>query len=314
MNDKLKEGTILITGANGQIGSALVSALQNSYGEDKIIATDIREPKNFEGRFEVLDVLDYDNLDKFIERNKVKQIYHLAALLSSKGEENPEFTWQLNFDAYLNILRKSVNHKIDRVFFPSTIGIFGKTTPKQATPQNASFEPSTVYGISKYSAELWSQYFRQRYGLDIRGVRYPGVISYETRPVGGTTDFAVEMFFEAIEKAFYECYLKPDTRLPMLYMPDVLKGTIDLMHAPKESISTSMAYNISGFSLTPNELYIEIKKHIPNFRIEYNVDHRQAIADSWTETIDDSVAKKDWNWQPEYNMSSMASDMIENIK
>lgn len=314
MNDKLDEGTILITGANGQIGTALVEALQKKHGTERVLITDIREPYYYEGRFEILDVLDEEAVGKCLEQNNVTQIYHLAALLSSKGEENPAFTWKLNFDAYLSLLRLARKRHVKSIFFPSTIGIYGPTTPKVKTPQSASFQPATVYGISKITAELWNEYFRNKYDMDIRGLRYPGVISHETRPVGGTTDFAVEIFFDAVEKGSYECYLKPDTRLPMLYMPDVLNATLGLMEAEKSSLSTSMAYNISGFSVTPEELADEIKKYIPDFEITYKPDHRQKIADSWTESIDDAVAHRDWNWKAEFDMASMVKDMIGKMR
>ncbi len=310
----MKDQVVLITGANGQIGTALIPGLQKIYGETNVIATDIRNPKAEVSRFETLNILNDKALTDFIVKNKVTQVYHLAALLSSKGEEDPHFTWSLNFNAYLKLLEIARNNAVEKIFFPSTIGVYGPTTPKINTPQNSSFIPSTVYGISKITAELWNEYYRNRYGLDIRGMRYPGVISHETRPHGGTTDFAVEIFFDAIEKGFYNCYLKSDTRLPMLYMPDVLKATLDLMHADASRLSTSMAYNIFGFSLTPNELYQEILKYIPKLQIDYTIDHRQKIAESWTETIDDSLARNDWAWQPKYDMPAMVSDMITKMK
>ncbi len=304
---------ILLTGANGQIGTELTIELQKIYGEDNVIATDIREPSERISRFEILDILDSSKLDAFIAENKISQVYHLAALLSSKGEENPAFTWKLNFDAYIKLLEIGRDRQLKKIFFPSTIGIYGPTTPKQDTPQNSSFEPATVYGISKFTGELWSDYFNKRYGLDVRGLRYPGVISHKVRPAGGTTDFAVEIFFDAREKSSYNCYLKAGTRLPMMYMPDVMKATLELMHADRSSISTSMAYNIHGFSLSPEELAAEIKNYLPDFEISYNPDHRQAIADSWTESIDDSLARRDWSWNAEYDMTSMVKDMIEQM-
>lgn len=304
---------ILLTGANGQIGTELTLELQKIYGEDHVIATDIREPSEKISRFEILDILDTAKVDAFINENKISQVYHLAALLSSKGEENPAFTWKLNFDAYIKLLEIGRDRQLKRIFFPSTIGIYGPTTPKQETPQNSSFEPATVYGISKITGELWSDYFNKRYGLDVRGLRYPGVISHKVRPSGGTTDFAVEIFFDAREKSSYNCYLKADTRLPMMYMPDVMKATLDLMHAERAEISTSMAYNIHGFSLSPEELATEIKKYLPRFEMSYNPDHRQKIADSWTESIDDSLARRDWSWKAQYDMTSMVKDMIEQM-
>ena len=303
----------MITGANGQIGTELMLELQRMYGENNVISTDIKPPKEEIGRFEILDILDHRRVSDFIMDNNVTQIYHLAALLSSKGEDNPQLTWKINFDAYLNILEIARFGEINRIFFPSTIGIYGPTTPKQETPQNSSFIPSTVYGISKISGELWNEYYRNKYGLDVRGLRYPGVISHKTRPAGGTTDFAVEIFFDAVEHNHYECFLSENTRLPMMYMPDVLKATLDLMHADRDSLSTSMAYNVSGFSLSPAELYSEIRKYLKDFTVEYKPDHRQKIADSWTESIDDSLARKDWNWNPSYSMESMVEDMLLNM-
>ncbi len=310
----MKKPIILVTGSNGQIGTELVNALQDRYGIDQIIATDLKDKEDSVGIFEFMDVLNVDRVERIIEKYEVTQIYHLAALLSSRGEDNPALTWKINLDAYLSILHLAHKHKIEKIFFPSTIGVYGPTTPRHNTPQNTSFIPGTVYGISKITGELWSQYYRNRFGMDIRGIRYPGVISYSHLPVGGTTDYAVEIFFEAMKNKKYECFLKADTRLPMVYMPDVLKATLDLMAAPAKDISISYAYNISGFSLTPNELYEAIKVHIPEMTISYVPDDRQKIADSWSETIDDSVARNDWNWNPDYNMESMVKDMLANIK
>lgn len=303
---------ILITGSGGQIGTELVSALQAEYGVNQIVATDLM-PSDTDGIFEQLDVTDTERLELLIDKYEVTQIYHLAALLSSKGEKNIDLTWTINFNAYLALLALAVKKGIDKVFFPSTIGIYGPTTPKISTPQNASFVPSTVYGISKLTGELWGEYYRNRYGLDIRSLRYPGVISYKVLPVGGTTDFAVEIFFDARKKGHYVSYLKADTRLPMIYMPDVINATMGLMTADRKQISTSMGYNLSGFSLTPAEVFAEIKKHLPEMTIEYAPDERQKIADSWTETIDDSLARKDWGWSPEYDMSAMTVDMLKNL-
>lgn len=309
----MKRQRILITGSNGQIGTDLLRTLGNKFGVENVIATDLKPSGRTNGPFEILDITDHNKVEEIFIKYDVSQVYHLAALLSSKGEENPFLTWKINLDAYLNILNLSVKHKIERIFFPSTIGVFGETTPRTMTPQNASFVPSTVYGISKLTGELWSQYFRNRYDLDIRGIRYPGVISYSSVPKGGTTDYSVEMFFGAVREGHYTCFLNPDTRLPLVYMPDVLKATTDIMDAPKESISTSVGYNISSFSLSPEMLYEAIKKHIPSFKIQYKPDHRQKIADSWSESIDDSLAKDDWGWKPAYNVEDMVKDMLKHI-
>ena len=310
----MRDPVTLITGANGQIGKELTKALRHLYGTENVICTDLKPDADPKGPFEVLDIKDLDKMRQLIGDYQVTHIYHLAALLSSKGEQNPQLTWSINFDAYLRILHLAVEMKIERMFFPSTIGIFGPTTPKLDTPQYASFLPSTVYGISKITGEMWGQYFKNRYKLDIRSIRYPGVISYQTIPSGGTTDYAVEMFFEALEKGEYTSYLKPDTRLPMVYMPDVVEGTLKLMSAPVEDVSIASAYNLSAFSLTPASLYEAIKAHLPDFKINYQPDHRQAIAESWTETIDDSLARSDWGWSPQFDMTSMVQDMLSNIK
>ena len=310
---RVKKTRILITGANGQIGTVLTHRLREKYGDDNVIASDLRR-SDLNNPFEIIDVTDSQLLEAIIIKYEITQIYHLAALLSSKGEDNINLTWKINLDAYLGLLDVSRKHNIEKVFFPSTIGVFGATTPRHNTPQNTSLLPSTVYGISKITGELWSQYYKNRYNLDIRSLRYPGVISYESIPSGGTTDFAVEMFFEAVRNKHYNCYLTKDTRLPMIYMPDVIDATIQLMESPADQISIASGYNLASFSLSPVELYNEIQKIIPEFTIEYNPDHRQKIADSWTESIDDSQARTDWNWSPEFDMKKMVSDMMSHIK
>lgn len=304
---------VLVTGCGGQIGTVLVRALRELYGNDNVIATDLRNLEIGQP-FELLDVTDDSRLDQLIQQYEINEIYHLAALLSSKGEQNINLTWQINFNSYKNLLELAVKNGVNKVFFPSTIGIFGATTPKQLTPQNTSFEPSTIYGISKYNGELWGAYYKQRFGLDVRSIRYPGVISYEVIPSGGTTDFAVEMFFDALKKQHYDCYLEADSMLPMIYMPDVIKATLGLMTADESKISTGMGYNLTGFSVTPLQLFEKIKQHIPELTISYQPDHRQQIADSWSETIDDSLAKNDWGWEPDFNLDKTVESMLENIK
>jgi len=304
---------VLVTGAGGQIGTVLIDALRKLHGTDNVIASDLL-PMPSDGPFEQIDVTSTERIAEVIKQYKVTEIYHLAALLSSKGEANIGLTWNINFISYQNILALAHEHGISRIFFPSTIGIYGPTTPKILTPQNASFVPATVYGISKITGELWGEYYRNRYGMDVRSLRFPGVISYEVIPHGGTTDFAVEIFFAAKKDGHYTSYLKKDTRLPMIYMPDVINATLKLMTAEKEDISTSMGYNIASFSLTPEEVYTEIKKHLPELTINYQPDARQKIADSWTETTDDSLAKSDWGWEPAYDMSAMTVDMLKNIE
>lgn len=308
----MSKPTILITGSGGQIGTVLVYALRELYGDDQVIATDLAARTDL-GRYEQLDVTDSKRLSELISKHNVTQVYHLAALLSSRGEDNIDLTWKINFDAHRHLLEVCREHKINRIFYPSTIGVYGPTTPRKLTPQHGSFQPVTVYGISKITGELWNEYYRTRYGMDIRSLRYPGVISYEVIPEGGTTDFSVEMFFAMIREGHYDCYLKSETRLPMIYMPDVIKSTLGIMTTDSENISTSMGYNLSGFSLSPVELYNELKKYMPQVTIAYQPDHRQKIAESWSESIDDMVARQDWGWQPDYDLSSMTKDMIKNI-
>ena len=308
----MSKSVVLVTGSGGQIGTVLVSALRKIHGVENVLSTDLK-PIESEGPFETLDVTDSEKLAALIDRYKVTEIYHLAALLSSSGEKNPALTWKINFTAHLNLLQIAQEKGISKIFFPSTIGIYGPSTPRLGTPQHSSFEPATVYGISKLTAEMWNEYYRNRYDMDIRSLRYPGVISYEVIPEGGTTDFAVEIFFALKRKGHYTCYLKPDTVLPMIYMPDVLKATLDLMAAPKASISTSMGYNLAGFSLSPEVLFAELLKSFPKGTISYEPDHRQKIADTWSQTIDDSIARRDWKWQPDYNMQRMAEDMVKHV-
>ena len=307
---------VLVTGSGGQIGTELVKTLRNLYGSSNVLATDLlpnNENEASDGPYAQLDVTDIPRLEQLLSEHKINQVYHLAALLSSKGEQNIDLTWNINFEAHRKLLGACHKYSVNKVFFPSTIGIYGPTTPRKSTPQYTSFQPSTVYGISKITGELWNQYYRTRYGLDVRSLRYPGVISYEVIPAGGTTDFSVEMFFELRRKGKYTCYLKKDTRLPMLYMPDVINATMKLMQADKSQLTTSMGYNISGFSLTPEELFAEISKYYPEVSIAYEPDARQQIADSWSETIDDLLAKKDWGWNPEYDMQAMVKDMVKHV-
>lgn len=315
-SDLENQPKVLVTGSGGQIGTELVRTLRKMHGAASVIATDLlpsNESLESEGLYAQLDVTDSTRLAELLQEHKVTQVYHLAALLSSKGEKNIDLTWMINFEAHRKLLEACHSNGVDRVFFPSTIGIYGPTTPRQKTPQHTSFQPSTVYGISKITGELWNQYYRTRYGLDVRSLRYPGVISYEVIPAGGTTDFSVEMFFDLKRKGKYVSYLKKDTRLPMLYMPDVINATMSLMQADKSQLSTSMGYNISGFSLTPEELFTELRKYYPDATISYEPDARQQIADSWSETIDDSVASSDWGWKPAYDMQAMVKDMVKHV-
>jgi nucleoside-diphosphate-sugar epimerase len=310
----MQSDTILVTGACGQIGSELVLALRKIY--PTVIATDLKEPEGElkeSGPFERLDVLHKPGLDHTVKKHKVSQIYHLAAILSATGEKNPEFAWRVNMKGLRNILDVSVENGLRKVFFPSTIAVFGPTTPRVNTPQLTVMEPNTIYGISKQAGERWADYYFQKRGLDIRSIRYPGLISYKTRAGGGTTDYAVDIYFDAKEKKQYECFLKEDTVLPMMYMPDAIRGTIALMEAPAEKIRIRSAYNFSGMSFCPADVAAEIQKHIPDFKISYKPDFRQQIAESWPESIDDSYAQQDWGWKPEFDLAKMTADMLQHV-
>jgi nucleoside-diphosphate-sugar epimerase len=311
----MENETILVTGAGGQIGTELVLALRKKY--KNVIASDLKDGSDElkqGGEFIRLDVLYKNGLADCVKRFKVTQVYHLAAILSATGEKNPEMAWRINMKGLRNVLDVCVENGVKKLFFPSTIAVFGPTTPKVNTPQFTVMEPNTIYGISKQAGERWCDWYFQKHGLDVRSIRYPGLISYKTKAGGGTTDYAVEIFFEAVANKKYECFLKEDTALPMMYMPDAIRGTIDLMEAPAEKISTRSGYNFSGFSIAPKDVVAEIKKHIPEFAVTYKPDFRQQIAESWPQSIDDSVAQKDWGWKPEYDLAKMAQDMIINIR
>lgn len=306
--------TILISGACGQIGSELVLALR-AKGHN-VIASDLKEPTEElrnSGTFERLDILSKTSLTEIIQKYKVTQIYHLAALLSATGEQNPELAWRVNMKSLRNVLDCAVEYKLNKVFFPSSIAVFGPTTPRENTPQHTVMEPNTIYGISKQAGERWCDYYFQKKGLDVRSLRYPGLISYKTKAGGGTTDYAVDIFFEAVEKKTYSCFLKEDTVLPMMYMPDAIRATISLMEAPKEKIRIRSSYNIAAMSFSPKEIATEIQKEIPDFTITYAPDYRQQIADSWTHSIDDSFARDDWGWKPEFSLPDMVRDMLQHI-
>ncbi|HUR30855.1 MAG TPA: NAD-dependent epimerase/dehydratase family protein [Saprospiraceae bacterium] len=305
---------ILVTGANGQIGTVLTEALRNKYGSESVLATDIKKPEENTGLFEMLDILNLQRIVEIIHDYKITTIYHLAAILSASGEWNPQKTWNVNLNSFLSILDLSRTEGIQKIFFPSTIAVFGTTTPRVMTPQHTSMIPSTVYGISKTAGELWCNYYNNRYELDVRSVRYPGIISYQSMPGGGTTDYAVDIFHHALQHGHYTCFLEADTRLPMMYMDDAIRATLELMEAPAEKIKIRTSYNLAAMSFTPAELAEEIKKHIPDFKIEYKPDHRQEIAASWTESIDDTEARKDWGWNHEYDLATMTFEMLKQLK
>lgn len=310
----MRKEVILVTGANGQIGSELTPELQNIYGVDQVLATDIKTSENAEGPFEILDITDKNAMQFLMKKYKVTQVYHLAAILSAKGEQNPHHTWKTNMDGFFNVLENSRELDIKKVFFPSTIAVFSKETPKKQTPQYTVLHPATVYGISKAASENWCQYYFMKYGLDVRSLRYPGIISYKSPPGGGTTDYAIEIFHHALNFGHYECFLNQNTRLPMIYMPDAIRATLLLMEASVEQINVRTSYNLSAMSFTPKELYESIRRHIPDFKITYKPDFRQAIAESWNESINDSFAQKDWKWNPEFDLNAMTDDMILNLK
>ena len=307
---------ILVIGASGQIGVELTLALRKMYGNANVIASDLREENDLlkgTGPYVSLDVMNKEMLHVQVIRQGITQIYLLAAILSATGEKNPHLAWSLNMQSLLNVLDIAKEENLHKVYWPSSIAVFGPTSPKQNCPQQTIIEPTTVYGISKYAGEFWCNYYHHRYGIDVRSLRYPGLISYKSAPGGGTTDYAIEIFHEAIEEKKYECFLREDTYLPMMYMPDAIRATIELMEADASKISIRTSYNISGMSFSPKEIAAEIKKHISEFLISYKPDYRQPIADSWPQSIDDAVARQDWGWKEEFTLGSMTKDMLENL-
>jgi len=307
---------ILVIGCSGQIGSELTLELRKIYGNTNVIATDIR-PANAEitesGPFEILDVMDGSKLPFILEHEKITQVYHLAAILSGNAEKRPMPSWDMNMRSLLNILELARELKLKKVFWPSSIAVFGPTTPRFDTPQYTIMEPNTVYGISKLAGERWVEYYFNKYGVDTRSLRYPGLISYKTEAGGGTTDYAVEIFYEAIKHHKYECFLGPDSELPMMFMPDAIKATIDIMEADLSKLSLHSSYNVAGICFDPKTLAAEIKKHIPDFQITYKSDFRQAIADSWPACIDDNISRKDWGLNYEYDLDKITMIMLEEI-
>jgi nucleoside-diphosphate-sugar epimerase len=308
---------ILVIGASGQIGVELTLALRKIYGNANVVASDLREENALlkgSGPYVSLDVMNKEMLHVQVIRQNITQIYLLAAILSATGEKNPNLAWHLNMQGLLNVLDIAREEKLQKVYWPSSIAVFGPTSPRQNCPQRTIIEPSTVYGISKYAGEFWCNYFHNRYGVDVRSLRYPGLISYKSAPGGGTTDYAVEIFHEALENRSYQCFLKEDTYLPMMYMPDAIRATIELMEAPASKISVRTAYNAAALSFSPKEIAAEIRRHIPDFTIRYEPDYRQKIADSWPQSIDDSVARADWGWKPEFDLGRMTAEMLENLE
>ena len=308
---------ILIIGSSGQIGTELVIALRKMYGNNNVIASDIRPSSDeimHSGPFEELDILNEKLLRKIVEKHKITQVYLLAALLSANSEKNIELGWKLNIRSHSHVLDLAKDGLIKKIFWPSSIAVFGPTTPKKDTPQYTVMEPSTVYGISKQTGERWNEYYFNKFGVDIRSIRYPGLIGWKSDAGGGTTDYAVDIFHQAIKHGKYKSFLSKDTKLPMMYMPDAIRAIIKLMESPFEKVKIRSSYNLAGVSFSPKEIASEISNHIPNFKISYLPDFRQSIADSWPSSIDDSHAQNDWGWKLKYDLKKMTSDMIKNLK
>ncbi len=305
---------ILIVGSQGQIGLELTQELRTIYGNDNVIASDVKAPEQSNGPFETLDVMDKNSLNDVFKKHNVTQVYLLAALLSATAEKNPRFAWDLNMEGLFNVLNAAKEGVLNKVYWPSSIAVFGPTTPKQNTPQYTVMEPNTIYGISKQAGERYCEYYNQKYGVDVRSIRYPGLIGHKSAPGGGTTDYAVHIYHEALKNKTYECFLSAVTELPMMYMPDALRATISLMEAPAEQVKIRSSYNVAGMSFNPEEITAEIKKHIPEFSISYKPDFRQAIADSWPQSINDAEAREHWGWKPEYDLAKMTKEMLDNLK
>lgn len=308
---------ILVIGACGQIGVELTAALRNLFGNENVIASDLREEHPLlvgTGPYVTCDVMNKELLVSIIRQHHITQVYLLAAILSATGEKNPGLAWQINMQSLLNLLDIARDEKLEKLYWPSSIAVFGPNSPKQNTPQHTIIEPTTVYGISKYAGEQWCAYYHKNYGIDVRSLRYPGLISYKSAPGGGTTDYAIEIYHKALAEGSYECFLGEDTYLPMMYMPDAIRATIELMQAPAASIKNRTAYNLSAMSFSPKEIAASIQKHIPDFTIRYKPDFRQQIADSWPQSINDREAQDHWNWKPQFDLETMTADMLKNLK
>lgn len=306
---------ILVIGSSGQIGTELVHRLREIYGVENIIASDLKATNQAaEGPFEIINVMDTNQLTEVVKKHKVTQIYLLAALLSATAEKMPKFGWDLNMQGLFNVLDLAKEKLVQRIYWPSSIAVFGPNTPKQNTSQYTVMEPSTVYGISKQAGERWCEYYFNKYNVDVRSLRYPGLIGWQSAPGGGTTDYAVHIFHEALKSGTYECFLSENTTLPMMYMPDAIKASIDIMQADADKVKIRSSYNLSGFSFSPKQIAEEIKLHVPEFTITYKPDSRQQIADSWPQSIDDTEARNDWGWKPSYNLKQMTDDMMLHLK
>lgn len=306
---------ILIIGAGGQIGVELTAELSKLYGHKNVIPSDLKVPAQpNENPFEILDALDGKALFELIKKHSITQVYHLAALLSATGEQNPMFAWKLNMESLFHVLDLAKEKHIRQIYWPSSIAVFGPTTPQENTPQYTVMEPSTIYGISKQAGERWCEWYFKKFGVDVRSLRYPGLIGWKSAPGGGTTDYAVHIFHEALKRNTYECFLSENTALPMMHMEDAIRATLEIMHAPKENINIRGSYNLSGISFSPKDIANEIKKHLPDFTISYKPDFRQAIADSWPKSINDQEARKDWAWREKYDLPKLVTNMLENLK
>jgi len=312
-----KMNKLLVTGSTGQIGSELTLALRKRYGGDNVVAVGHqRKPSDIllnSGPFEIVEIGEKASVEKVVKKYDIDTVYHLAALLSATGEQNPQLAWDLNMGSLHNVLEIAREQSLTRIFWPSSIAVFGPSTPRDNTPQETVMIPGTMYGVTKVAGELLCNYYFLKYGVDVRGIRYPGIISSETPPGGGTTDYAVEIFYEAVKKKLYTCFVRENTVLPMMYMPDCLKSTIDLMEADPSKVKRHDSYNVAGLSFSAGELAAEIKKHIPEFKCDYEPDFRQKIADSWPMSIDDSQARKDWDWKPSYDLATMTKDMLDKL-
>jgi threonine 3-dehydrogenase len=306
--------SILVTGANGQLGTVLTAVLQDKYGQENVVASDLRPAPSFVGRFETLDVTDVDRLTTVIRQHNITEVYHLAAILSANGEKNPLGSWDLNMKTWLNVLEVARQEKVNKVFYPSSIAVFGASAAKANTPNNSFLDPLTAYGISKAAGENWANYYFQKYGLDVRSLRYPGIIGHQSNPGGGTTDYAVDIFHYAVKKEPFTCFLKENTALPMIFMDDAVRATVELMDAPKENIRIRTSYNIAGTSFTPAEVTSAIQNIYPDFKVTYSPDSRQEIADNWPDSISDAEARKDWAWKPVYLLQEMTETMLEKLK
>lgn len=310
-----KQEKILIIGAGGQIGVELTENLSKIYGNSNVVPSDLKESSALSNNpFEKLDALDSKALFEIVKKHQITQVYHLAAMLSATGEQNPMFAWKLNMESLFHVLDLAKEKHIKQIYWPSSIAVFGPTTPQQNTPQYTVMEPSTIYGISKQAGERWCEWYFKKFGVDVRSIRYPGLIGWKSAPGGGTTDYAVHIFYEALKTGTYESFLSENTTLPMMCMEDAIRATIELMHAPAENIKIRGGYNLAGLSFSPKDMAEEIKKHIPNFKISYKPDFRQQIADSWPKSIDDSEARKQWGWKENYNLEKLVSAMLENLK